>query len=195
MLHEMLMATAKPDSALDAAGDDALMRRVAARDTAAFRLLIERHGARAHRIAWRMLGDAAEAEDVAQDALLRLWDSAAGWRGDGPGVGAWLTRVATNLCLDRLRKRKRFSGEAVPDRADEAPLADAVIGAEQDRAEVIRALDLLSERQRAAVVLTYYEELSNADAAQLLAMNHKAFESLLLRARRSLKDILVKDDD
>ena len=187
------MATTLLSRAAD--GDDALMRRVAARDAAAFRLLVERHSARAYRLAWRMLGDGTEAEDVAQEALLRLWKNADGWRGDGAGVAAWLTRVATNLCLDRLRKRKRISDEDVPERADEAPLADAVMTTAQDRAEVIRALDSLPERQRAAVVLTYYEDLPNAEAAQILEMNIKAFESLLLRARRALQVLLLETAD
>jgi RNA polymerase sigma factor (sigma-70 family) len=177
------------------ADDDALMRRVAARDGEAFRVLVERHGARPHRVAWRMLGDGAEAEDIAQEALLRLWRNADIWRGGGPGVAAWLTRVATNLCLDRLRSRARLSDEAAPERADEAPLADALIAGDEDRAAVIAALDTLPERQRAAVVLTYYEELANAEAAAMLDMNLKAFESLLLRARRALKALLVENDD
>ncbi len=178
------------------ADDDALMRQVAARDAQAFAVLAGRHAGRPHRIAWRMLGgDGAEAEDVAQEALLRLWNTASQWRGGGPGVAAWLTRVATNLCLDRLRRRARLSDEAPPERADEAPLADALIGAEQERAAVIAALDLLPERQRAAVVLTYYEELPNAEAAAMLDMNIKAFESMLLRARRALRSMLVENDD
>ncbi len=109
-------------------------------------------------------------------------------------MAAWLTRVATNLCLDRLRRRARLSDEAPPERADEAPLADALIGAQQERAAVIAALDLLPERQRAAIVLTYYEELPNAEAAAMLDMNIKAFESMLLRARRALRTMLVEND-
>lgn len=181
--------------AADEDDDDALMRRVAARDGDAFRQLAEMHAARPHRIAWRMLGDGTEAEDVAQEAMLRLWRDAGSWRPGGSGVAAWLTRVATNLCLDRLRKRARISGEDVPERADEAPLADALIEVDEARGAVIAAMDRLPERQRAAVVLTYYEELPNADAAAMLEMNIKAFESLLLRARRALKDMLVENDD
>ena len=85
--------------------DDSLMRRVAARDGAAFTLLIEDYGPRAHRIGWRMLGNAADAEDIAQDAMLRLWTHAATWHEGGAGVGAWVNRIAINLCLDRLRRR------------------------------------------------------------------------------------------
>jgi RNA polymerase sigma factor (sigma-70 family) len=195
MLNIKPMAIMHLPCAPDTGGDDALMRRIAARDAEAFRLLVERHAARPHRVAWRMLGDAMEAEDVAQEAMLKMWQNAGTWRGDGPGIAAWLTRVATNLCLDRLRKRARLSGGEVPERADEAPLADALIESEDERAQVIRALDNLPERQRAAVVLTYYEEMSNADAAQMLEMNIKAFESLLLRARRALQTSLMEIDN
>lgn len=102
------MLTAQPGAALEAESDDALMRRVAARDGEAFRVLVGRCGEPPYRVAWRMLGDATEAQDVAQEALLRLWQNAERWRGDGPGLSAWLIRVATNLCLDRLRSRARL---------------------------------------------------------------------------------------
>lgn len=172
------------------AADDALMARVAVHDADAFRLLVERHGNRPHRIAWRMLARAEEAEDVAQEALLRLWEFAPAWKPGGPGVAAWLTRVATNLCLDRLRRRRFASDEDVPERIDDAPLADAALAQDQERAQVVAAVQALPERQRAAIVLTYYEELSNQDAAQSLEMNIKAFESLLFRARAALGQAL-----
>ena len=171
-----------------AARDDALMARVQARDAAAFRELVEAHATRLHAIGWRMTGDRHEAEDVAQEALVRLWDHAARWQPGGPGVGAWLTRVATNLCLDRLRRRRFASDEEVPERADPAPLADAVLAQEDLRAAARRAVAMLPDRQRAAIVLTYFEELPNAEAAAVLEMNIKAFESLLLRARAALRE-------
>ena len=173
------------------ADDDALMARVAARDTTAFRILIDRHAARPHRIAWRMLADQVEAEDVAQEAMMRLWQFGDRWQAGGPGVGAWLTRVTTNLCLDRLRRRRFTSDEDVPERADETPLADATIEEDQQRAGVMAAVAALPERQRAAIILTYYEELPNLKAAETLDMNLKAFESLLLRARAALKASLA----
>lgn len=171
-------------------GDDALMARVAARDAAAFRALVEAYGRVPHRIAWRMAGDQAEAEDIAQEALLRLWDRAAQWRPGGSGVAAWLTRVAVNLSLDRLRRRKFASDEAPPDRVDEAPLADALLDGEIVAKATREAIAGLPDRQRAAIILTYYEDLSNNQAAIMLDMNIKAFESLLLRARRALAGAL-----
>ncbi len=171
--------------------DDALIADAAARDGDAFRVLIDRHGARPYRLAWRMLNDPIEAEDVAQEALLRLWDKAGEWRAGEAGVAAWLVRVATNLCLDRLRRRKFSSDEEVPERVDDAPLADALIEEDQAKARAIAAVQSLPERQRAAIVLTYYEDVSNQMAAQMLDMNIKAFESLLLRARAALREALA----
>jgi RNA polymerase sigma-70 factor (ECF subfamily) len=141
-----------------------------------------------HRIAYRMIGDAAEAEDVAQEALLRLWASAERWRPRQAGIAAWLTRVAVNQCLDRLRRRRFASDEEPPERADDAPGAEAQVEEEQlARA----ALGDLSERHRAAIVLTYYEELPNSMAADALELNLKAFESLLLRARGAMRAALA----
>nr|MDJ0642233.1 sigma-70 family RNA polymerase sigma factor [Erythrobacter sp.] len=124
-------------------------------------------------------------------AMLRLWDHAprldARSGGAGVRLAPWLKRVTVNLAIDRLRVAKRNSDGEVPDRADEAPLADAQIEADEDGAKARALIAALPERQRAAIVLTYYEELPNADAAEALDMNIKAFESLLHRARASLR--------
>jgi RNA polymerase sigma factor (sigma-70 family) len=175
----------------DADGDDALMARVRARDAAAFRILVDRHVRPLHRIAYRMIGDATEAEDLAQEALLRLWRDAAKWQAGGARTGAWLKRVVVNLCLDRLRRRRFSSDEAVPERADDTPLAPEEMDAARLRAATVAAIAALPDRQRAAIVLTYYEEVSNQVAAETMDMNIKAFESLLLRARSALRAALT----
>lgn len=175
-----------------ASTDAALMARVVARDPVAFRSIVDAHAIALRRIGYRMLGDATEAEDVAQEAFLRLWNHAARWRATGSGIGAWLNRVVMNLCLDRLRRRRFTSDEAVPERADESPNADAVMEDDQERAAIVKCINALAERQRAAIVLTYYEGLSNIMAADALDMNIKAFESLLHRARQTLRELLSK---
>jgi RNA polymerase sigma-70 factor (ECF subfamily) len=185
----------------DPGNDAALTARLAARDAAALRVVIAAHGAALHRIAFRMVGDAHEAEDIVQEAMLRLWDHAPRLAARHPAgsqaakvlrIGGWLCRVVTNLAIDRLRAGRRIVGDAIPDHADDAPQADALIEA-GDRERTARALiATLPERQRAAIVLTYYEELSNAAAAEALDMNIKAFESLLLRARAGLRKALTE---
>jgi len=172
--------------------DDALMACLAARDTQALRTVISLYGEKAHRIAWRMLGDAAEAEDVAQEAMLKLWQQAGGWSAGGQGIGPWLARVTANLCIDRMRRIRPVTGEDLPERADETPLADERLDEERLRALTQAALQALPERQRAAIVLTHWQECSNLEAAETLEMNIKAFESLLFRARSALREAFVE---
>jgi len=174
--------------------DDALMACLAARDAAALRTVISLYGEKAHRIAWRMLGDATEAEDVAQEAILKLWQQADGWCAGGQGIGPWLARVTTNLCIDRMRRIRPLTGEDLPERADEAPSADEQFDEARIRALTQAALHALPDRQRAAIVLTYWQECSNQEAAETLDMNIKAFESLLLRARKALRKALEERD-
>ena len=172
--------------------DDAvLMRRVAAGDGRALELIAERYTPMLYGVAWRMLGDAAEAEDVVQETITRAWVKAAGWTPVGGGLGGWLRRIATNLCLDRKRHGAFVSDEAVPERADDAPSADAMIDEDRKQAAVAVAMQQLPDRQRAAIVLTYYEGLSNAEAASTLGLGVKALESLLVRARQGLSRSLA----
>jgi RNA polymerase sigma factor (sigma-70 family) len=175
--------------------DDVAITRIAQGDAVVFRQVVDAHVTALHRLAYRMLGDASAAEDIAQEALLRLWTYAKTHQGTTFNCAAWLRRVSTNLCLDCLRRRKFQSGEDVPEMEDDAPLADAMIEAQQKRATVKAALGALGDRQRAAIVLTYYEELPNAEAAEMMNMNIKAFESLLLRARASLKSALLTEGE
>lgn len=167
--------------------DDALVARIALRDHDAMRMVADRHAQLVWRIAYRMLGDAAEAEDVAQESLLKLWNHTDRWRPNGPGLAAWLKRVTINQCLDRLRRKRFTSDEEVPERADEAPLASTQMETTEIGRAVKDCIEALPDRQRAAVILTYYEEQPNQGAAENLDMQLKAFESLLFRARASLK--------
>ena len=170
--------------------DGALMARVAGGDAAAFRLLVARHAAMVHALAWRMLGP-ADAEDVVQESFTRLWVNAKGWSPAGGGLGGWLRRVATNLCLDRLRKPRTVGDALLADHADEAPPADVRLDAERRQAAVAAAIRALPDRQRAAIVLTYYEGVPNAEAAAILGLGVKAVESLLVRARQALTRTLA----
>ena len=193
---------APPDAG---SGDDAaLAARLAARDPAALREVIACHAAALHRVCYRMTGDAHEAEDIVQEACLRLWDQAAKIAARHPvgsqaaatlRLGGWLQRVVTNLAIDRLRRTRRLSESEVPDSADEAPLADTLIEAGERHGTARALIMALPERQRAAIVLTYYEELPNAEAAEAMDMNIKAFESLLHRARAALRQAWMAQGD
>lgn len=184
--------------------DAAWVERMAARDAVALREVMARHAAALHRVAYRLTGDRHEAEDIVQEALLRLWDNAPAIAARHPAgspaaarlrLGGWLQRVVTNLAIDRLRRTRRLSGGEIPEREDDAPLADVRIE-EGERDARARALVLaLPERQRAAIVLTYYEELPNAEAAEAMNMNIKAFESLLHRARIALRQGFARQGD
>lgn len=173
--------------------DAVLVLAIARGDGAAFRLITDRHLLVVHRLAARMLGDSNEAEEVAQDTFLKLWTHASRWRpaSRDSGVLPWLRSLAMNACIDRLRRRRFHSDEEVPERADEAPSAAEQIDQCRLGALVSKALHSLPDRQRAAIVLTYYEELPNVEAAEALSLHLKAFESLLLRARQALKAALV----
>ena len=172
-------------------GDGALMARVAAGDSEAFKRLVTQYTPMVHAIACRMLGDAAEAEDVVQETFVKTWVNAKGWTPAGGGLGGWLRRISTNACLDRLRRSRFVSDEAMPERADDAPTADLMIDRERRRAAVAASIQALPDRQRAAIVLTYYEGVSNAEAASILGIGVKALESLLVRARQALTHSLA----
>jgi RNA polymerase sigma-70 factor (ECF subfamily) len=165
--------------ALYAAGD-----RQAARDLAL------RLTPLALRVAVRMLGDRAEAEDVAQEAMLRLWKAAPGWRDGEAKVTTWLYRVTVNLCTDRLRRSRTVPIEDGQDWPSEAPGALAGL-LERDRMAAFRsALSRLPERQRQAVVLRHLEGLANPEIAQIMEIGVEAVESLVSRGKRALAHAL-----
>lgn len=173
--------------------DEALLVRVFARDQAAFRLLVDRHMPSLLLLARRLLRDEAEAEDVAQEAFLRLWRQGAGLEIGPAGVAPWLKRVVSNLAIDKLRVRGRF--EVTDEPPEQAEAADQLRRLEQrelsDRVE--EALRRLPDRQRLALTLFHYEGLSMEEAGLMMGASAEAIESLLARARRSLKAALADD--
>jgi RNA polymerase sigma-70 factor (ECF subfamily) len=180
-------AFAPPRPATD---DEALMALVATGDVAAFTRLVERYSPRLYRVACRMLGNAQEAEDVVQDGFIRLWQGAPQWSARGGGLGAWLHRVVVNRCLDRLRQFRVVADDELPEVADTAPGPERSLAIRRLGLAVDDALGSLPGRHRAAIVLCYFEGLSNIVAAQVLELNLKAMESLLFRARRNLRELL-----
>ena len=175
------------------AASETLAAQAAAGDRRACRALVDRHLAALVRYANRMLGDAAEAEDVAQEAFLRLWRSLAERPEVSASIGAWLFRVAHNLCIDQLRRRRSIPLDDIVEPPDATPdAAEQMLAAERQRA-VAAALGALPERQRAAILLCHYEGFSNAEAAGVLGVGVEAVESLLARGRRGLRQRLMAD--
>jgi RNA polymerase sigma-70 factor (ECF subfamily) len=170
--------------------DEELVRRVGAGDKRAASELVRRHLPRMVGLARRMLGDPAEAEDVAQEVFLRVWKHAAAWKPGQAKFETWMHRVGMNLCLDRLRRSGRHGGEVSPETPDVRASATKALDERQRRERVRDALQKLPERQRAALVLCYYQERTNIEAAEILGVSVDALESLLSRARRTLKSAL-----
>lgn len=171
--------------------DEDLVRRVGRGDPAAVQALVARKLPRMLALAQRMLGDAAEAEDVAQEAMLRAWRQAPSWRPGQAKFDTWLHRVGLNLCYDRLRRRREIATDAPPDRPDEGPGPDRGLLAADVGRRVQAALLVLPDRQREALVLCHYQELTNIEAARLMSVSVEALESLLSRGRRALRQALA----
>jgi len=164
------------------------MQGVAGGDAGAFRRLIKRHRNRAMRVAFAILRDAAEAEDIVQEAFVRVWARAAQWRaGEGGSFAAWLTRITVNLAID-LRRRPRPAplGEK-DDFPATGPGSDQVVAGRQIGARIRAAMAALPERQRTAFALCQIERMHNAEAARSLGISLGALELLLVRARKSMR--------
>lgn len=170
--------------------DADLIERAGRGDGEAFAGIVHRHTAALYRVSYRMLGQRSEAEDVVQECFARLWTRAPGWRDRGAGVVAWLHRVAINLCYDRLRQPASRAVTLFPDLVDTSPPPDEILAREEGRRLIGAALGSLPEHYRAALVLSYCEGFPNAVAAEIMELNLKAFESLLLRSRRHLRRML-----
>lgn len=168
--------------------DEALLERFAGGDQLAARALTVRLTPRVLVLARRMLRDTAEAEDVAQEAMLRLWKIAPEWRAGEAKVTTWLHRITSNLCIDRLRKRKRVGPglDEIAEPPDPAPSADMRLIAGDRAAAVKAAILALPDRQRVAITMRHFEENSNPEIAEALGVSVEAVESLLSRGRKSL---------
>jgi RNA polymerase sigma-70 factor (ECF subfamily) len=173
--------------------DDDLLVRIANGDQRAFRLLMERHGRPMLALAQRVTGSSDDADEIVQECFLKVWRLAERWKVDGAATfSTWFYRVVLNACLDRKRRAPMApledAGEPVdpsPDGADEA----------QDRQRrdiILAAVNDLPDRQRQAVWLCYFGEVSGPQAAKILDMTLSALEALLVRGRRGLKKSLSK---
>lgn len=183
-------ATLEPQVVQDP--DAELVLRAGAGDAAACTQLVDRHLGKVMALAGRMLGNAADAEDAAQEVFLKVWQSARSWRPRDARFSTWLYRVTLNLCHDKLRRRRpQADAEELATLPDRAPQADSLLQRDAVASAVTAALAQLSERQREALVLTYYLELGNVAAANVLGVSVDALESLLARGRQRLRALLT----
>ena len=174
--------------------DDALMQRAGAGDRAACGVLVQRHLRPVTAFAWRLLTDRDDAEEVAQETFLRLWTEAPRWRPGGAKLSTWLFRVAHNLAIDRIRRRRPTAPlDGAIDPVDPRPDPAEAYAEDETGRRVAAALADLPERQRAAIVLCHHQGLSNADAAAVLEVGVEAVESLLARGRRTLRRRLADE--
>ncbi len=171
--------------------DAELLARFSKGDRAAALALTSRLAPVVFAQAFRMLGDRAEAEDVTQESLLRLWKAAPGWDATRAKITTWLYRVTSNLCIDCLRKSNRNSGDEVPEVADETPGIDRKLQATARAQALQHALQTLPDRQRQAMILRHIEDLSNPEISDIMEISVEAVESLVSNGRRALASTLA----
>lgn len=194
----ILSATIVPDSAPVADivfdEDSELLDRLATGDEVAFRMLVERHIDRAYAIALRVVGNAADAEDVVQDTMLKIWSHRGRWQHGRAKFSTWLYRVVSNRCIDLRRKPRTENVDAVPEVADGQPDATSVIERNELNGMLELAMQRLPEQQRVAVILSYHENMSNGEIAQVMDTTVAAVESLLKRGRQQLRQLLRRHE-
>jgi len=175
--------------------DESLVLRIGQGDELAARQLMQCHLPNIVAIGYRLLGTRQDAEDLAQEVFLKVWLNAAKWQPGRAKFSTWIHRVAVNLCLDRLRKKRELLVETVPEQIDQTPpVVDKMVG-QQTADHVQRAVSELPERQRAAITLCHFQDLGNIEAADIMGVSVEALESLLSRGRRRLRQLLIEDRD
>lgn len=180
-----------PRDSFQDVSDEALLVLYANGEPSAARVLTMRLTPKVMGHAYRMLGDRAEAEDTAQEALIRLWKQAPDWRQGEAKVTTWLYRVVANLCTDKLRKARGVALDAVPEPEDETASAAEQMQHKSRLDALQSALNTLPERQKQAVILRHIEGLSNPEIAEIMEVGVEAVESLTARGKRALATALA----
>jgi len=169
--------------------DALLLRKIKDGDTVATRILVDQYLDRIVNYGTQMLGDRSEAEEVAQEAFLRLWRNLDKWRAEAPVIH-WLQRVTYNLCIDHLRKKKLVNIDDIAEPEDPSENPARMLHQAHVSTAVNEAIQKLPERQRAAIVFAHQEGLSNIETAEFMEISVEAVESLLSRGRRGLRSLL-----
>jgi RNA polymerase sigma-70 factor (ECF subfamily) len=154
----------------------------------AFAELVQRHTRRFYRLAFHYVQNRDTAEDLIQDAFLRLWENPANWQPErNSKFTTWFYRIVVNLCLDWQKKKRPVALDEEMPLMDERETADEAIMRIQEQRLLEKEIAALPERQRTALNLCFDEELSNQEAAEAMGVNLKALQSLIMRAKTTLK--------
>lgn len=179
----------------DDISDEQLVIQISGGDRDAFQMLARRHGARYRALAFRFVGDMVLAEDIVQEAFIKLWTHAEKFNSAKAKFTTWFHRIVVNRCLDEQRKKKPVALPEGYDQEDKRPSAEEELGKAGANRKLVGALAALSDRQKTAVTLSYFDGLSNIEAAKVMDLNIKAYESLLVRSRAKMRQILVAEKD
>jgi RNA polymerase sigma-70 factor (ECF subfamily) len=174
--------------------DEHLIDRMRQHDESAYRLLVERHIDRAYGLALRILKSPADAEDVVQDAFVKVWLNREKWQAGRAKFSTWLYRVILNRCIDLRRLPSTEWIDVVPEPADDAEDCVVTIHRQEIYGRLEAAVDQLPAQQRTAILLSYYEELSNAEIAEVMSISVSAAEALLKRGRQGLRGFLRRSE-
>lgn len=175
------------------ADDDELVALVQQHDQAAFEHLVNRHLASVHRYLVRLTGSGADADELSQETFLRLWERAGSYRPGTVKLGTWLHRIAHNLAVDELRRRRPAGGEDEAETAADGAAGPESLATSRETGERLQAaIGTLPASQRAALLLCQVQGFSNRDAAAILGVTVRSLESLVARARRTLRGALLE---
>lgn len=173
---------------LDEVSDETLMARIVARDHGAFATLVRRHSAKFYAVAYRTVFHKGDAEDIVQEAFVKLWNKPDAWDPHRQAkFTTWFYQVVVNACIDHARKHRPLP---LPENYDIADTRDGVVEEMEENERsmaVAQALKALPDNQRTALNLCVYEALPQKEAAQMMGISVKALESLLVRAKDQLK--------
>jgi RNA polymerase sigma-70 factor (ECF subfamily) len=187
----------QPSLALQDESDESLMLLIQTGSHQAFSVLVRRHTSRFFATAYNLSGNASEAEDLVQEAFLKIWHRPSIWKNDkGAKFTTWFYRILVNMNIDELRKKKRMTGDqALEFMADKSDSPEQQVALNEEQIMIERALESLPERQRTALNLCFYEGASNAQAAEIMGVKVKALESLLMRAKAGLKEFFAHNEN
>jgi RNA polymerase sigma-70 factor (ECF subfamily) len=175
--------------------DAVLMQRIVENDNQAFSELVSRYSRKLFATCFRMLGQYNEAEEAVQESFLKIWNYADKWDGDKAGVSTWIYTITTNTCRDALRKRKAVFVEHedgyIEHQETDQPNGQNAMEQKQQADLVKEAIDKLPERQKQALILSYYDGLSHKEIGEIMDATAKSIEGLVARARNDLKESLA----